>query len=245
MPGDFRCHRCEYSCAFPLPLRARGCGCTGHPAFPTPSISRANDSCTARAHRAAGRESMSEDKALLEITMASFRFERNNAARLACPGRSASRAALAAWCAAEPGSILPASPMGPGSAEQHTRVRALRGPSTASERCTRFPDRRGCPAFRERSRRVVAVLATAFVSVIFLYLTGAKVVAATVFRRNAFRNRRKWLAFRDRSSGLTQSSPHLCSCYFPVLTGTTGAAAAVRRHAFPDHLGSPRSRWLP
>jgi hypothetical protein len=38
MPGDFRCHRCEYSCAFCYHLRARGCGCTGHPAFPTPSL---------------------------------------------------------------------------------------------------------------------------------------------------------------------------------------------------------------
>ena len=37
MPGDFRCHRCEYSCAFYYHFRARGCGCTGHPAFPTPS----------------------------------------------------------------------------------------------------------------------------------------------------------------------------------------------------------------
>jgi hypothetical protein len=37
MPGDFRCHRCEYSCAFCYLLRARGCGCIGHPAFPTPS----------------------------------------------------------------------------------------------------------------------------------------------------------------------------------------------------------------
>jgi hypothetical protein len=35
MPGDFRCDRCEYSCAFSLlPSRTRGCGCIGHPAFP-------------------------------------------------------------------------------------------------------------------------------------------------------------------------------------------------------------------
>jgi hypothetical protein len=32
----------------------RGCGCNGHPAFPTPSIFGAKDSCTTRAHRAAG-----------------------------------------------------------------------------------------------------------------------------------------------------------------------------------------------
>jgi hypothetical protein len=31
----------------------RGCGCSGHPAFPTPSVFRARDSSTARAHRAA------------------------------------------------------------------------------------------------------------------------------------------------------------------------------------------------
>jgi hypothetical protein len=31
----------------------RGCGCSGHPAFPTPSF-EAGGSCTARAHRAAG-----------------------------------------------------------------------------------------------------------------------------------------------------------------------------------------------
>jgi hypothetical protein len=36
-------------------LRTRGCGCSGHPAFPTPSRG-AKDKCTARAHRAAGRE---------------------------------------------------------------------------------------------------------------------------------------------------------------------------------------------
>src|SRR6266704_921279 len=38
MPGDFRCLRCEYSCAYLIPQRTRGCGCIGHPAFPTPSV---------------------------------------------------------------------------------------------------------------------------------------------------------------------------------------------------------------
>src|SRR5258705_10389210 len=38
MPGDFRCLRCEHSCAYFTTQRARGCGCTGHPAFPTPSV---------------------------------------------------------------------------------------------------------------------------------------------------------------------------------------------------------------
>jgi hypothetical protein len=54
MPGDFRCYRCEYSCASALPLRTRGCGCTGHPAFPTPS-SRAKVFAKTRA-RSAPRE---------------------------------------------------------------------------------------------------------------------------------------------------------------------------------------------
>ena len=35
--GRFRCTR-RYSCASTTTQRARGCGCSGHPAFPTPSI---------------------------------------------------------------------------------------------------------------------------------------------------------------------------------------------------------------
>jgi len=35
--GRFRCTR-RYSCASTTTKRARGCGCSGHPAFPTPSI---------------------------------------------------------------------------------------------------------------------------------------------------------------------------------------------------------------
>src|ERR1700730_4940299 len=42
-----------------LPLHT-GCGCIGHPAFPAPSF-RANDSCTTRAHRAAGTERVCEN----------------------------------------------------------------------------------------------------------------------------------------------------------------------------------------
>jgi hypothetical protein len=37
MPDVIRCLRCEYSCPYSLPQRARGCGCIGHPAFPAPS----------------------------------------------------------------------------------------------------------------------------------------------------------------------------------------------------------------
>src|SRR6266852_3133729 len=39
-------------------LRTRGCGCSGHPAFPTPSIGR-EINATTRALRAAGREVVS------------------------------------------------------------------------------------------------------------------------------------------------------------------------------------------
>ena len=35
--GRFRCTRC-YSCAFYYTKCTRGCGCSGHPAFPTPSL---------------------------------------------------------------------------------------------------------------------------------------------------------------------------------------------------------------
>jgi hypothetical protein len=36
--GRFRCDCCEYSCAYFTTMRTRGCGCTGHPAFPAPSL---------------------------------------------------------------------------------------------------------------------------------------------------------------------------------------------------------------
>src|ERR1700676_522884 len=35
-------------------FRTRGCGCSGHPAFPAPSLSWANGFANTRAHRAAG-----------------------------------------------------------------------------------------------------------------------------------------------------------------------------------------------
>ncbi len=38
MPGRFRCTPSEYSCAFYL--CTRGYGCSGHPAFPAPSLLR-------------------------------------------------------------------------------------------------------------------------------------------------------------------------------------------------------------
>ena len=51
--GRFRCTR-RYSCASTTTKRARGCGCSGHPAFPTPSISRGRKiNALARAHRVA------------------------------------------------------------------------------------------------------------------------------------------------------------------------------------------------
>jgi hypothetical protein len=48
--GRFRCTRC-CSCASTTTKRARGRGCSGHPAFRTPSIFRARDSSTTRARR--------------------------------------------------------------------------------------------------------------------------------------------------------------------------------------------------
>src|SRR5271169_2705535 len=65
MPGRFRCTCGEYSCAFYL--CTRGYGCSGHPAFPAPSLedrpapSLLRDSVQAatRAYRVAGRERMS------------------------------------------------------------------------------------------------------------------------------------------------------------------------------------------
>src|SRR6202048_3985640 len=53
MPGVSRCDRGDYTRVLPTHC-TRGCGCNGHPAFPTPSW--ANGSCTTRAHRAARRE---------------------------------------------------------------------------------------------------------------------------------------------------------------------------------------------
>ena len=46
----FRCDRGDDTRVLPTHC-TRGCGCNGHPAFPTPSW--ANGSCTTRAHRAA------------------------------------------------------------------------------------------------------------------------------------------------------------------------------------------------
>src|ERR1700736_1982966 len=39
MPGVFRCDRGDDTRVLPT-LCARGCGCNGHPAFPTPSVGR-------------------------------------------------------------------------------------------------------------------------------------------------------------------------------------------------------------
>src|SRR5450631_254935 len=39
-----RCLRCEYSCAYLTPQRARGfCGCIGHPAYPAPSVCKGRE----------------------------------------------------------------------------------------------------------------------------------------------------------------------------------------------------------
>jgi hypothetical protein len=52
----FRCDRGDYTRVLPTHC-TRGCGCGGHPAFPTPSVFGAKESCTTRAHRAAGMRS--------------------------------------------------------------------------------------------------------------------------------------------------------------------------------------------
>ena len=53
MPGESGCTCGDYARVLIL-FCTRGCGCGGHPAFPTPSLIRgAHDSCTTRAHRAA------------------------------------------------------------------------------------------------------------------------------------------------------------------------------------------------
>src|SRR6202171_6855683 len=50
MPGDSGATVVTTLCLLPM---HRGCGCTVHPAFPTPSIPGAKDSRATRAHRAA------------------------------------------------------------------------------------------------------------------------------------------------------------------------------------------------
>ncbi len=58
MPGDFRCARC-YSCAYYHYKCTRGRGCSGHPAFPTPSLG-GEINATPRAPRAARTKSYLE-----------------------------------------------------------------------------------------------------------------------------------------------------------------------------------------
>jgi hypothetical protein len=53
MPGDPG-GPCGGYTRVPPTLRARGCGCSGHPAFPTPSVSRRKVPAKPRAQRAAG-----------------------------------------------------------------------------------------------------------------------------------------------------------------------------------------------
>jgi hypothetical protein len=53
--GRFRCLRCEHPCATFTTQRVRGCGCTGRPAFPTPSVSEKGEKVAANPGRAAPR----------------------------------------------------------------------------------------------------------------------------------------------------------------------------------------------
>src|ERR1700712_2075294 len=83
MPGDLgelavntRVHTC-------YPMRTRGCGCAWHPAFPTPSVLRANDPCTTRAHRAARSETRAS------MALAADNVYRHPAAKFGCFFKSA------------------------------------------------------------------------------------------------------------------------------------------------------------
>src|ERR1700756_3980844 len=53
MSGDFRWLAVNTRVHTYYPMRTRGCGCIGRPAFPTPSVFRAEINCKPRAHRAA------------------------------------------------------------------------------------------------------------------------------------------------------------------------------------------------
>ena len=58
MPGDFRCHRCEYSCAFYYYFAREAAGALGTRHSPRPLFTGRTIPATARAHRAAGRGCM-------------------------------------------------------------------------------------------------------------------------------------------------------------------------------------------
>ena len=53
MSGDFRWLAVNTRVHTYYPMRTRGCGCIGRPAFPTPSVFRAEINCKPRTHRAA------------------------------------------------------------------------------------------------------------------------------------------------------------------------------------------------
>src|ERR1700721_1349833 len=53
MSGDFRWLAVNPRVHTYYPMRTRGCGCIGRPAFPTPSVFRAEVNCKPRTHRAA------------------------------------------------------------------------------------------------------------------------------------------------------------------------------------------------
>jgi hypothetical protein len=56
MPGDLGATCGDYARVLHFTIRTRGCGCIGHPAFPTPSVGR-KVLCTTRAISAAGLRS--------------------------------------------------------------------------------------------------------------------------------------------------------------------------------------------
>src|ERR1700674_128617 len=64
MPGDFGATAVNTRVHLVLPIRTRGCGCTGHPAFPTPSFGR-------KIHQRLGRVARRELFPCLETVIAS------------------------------------------------------------------------------------------------------------------------------------------------------------------------------
>ena len=119
--------------------------------------------------------------------MALLRFVETTTHGLRAPD-AAQRAALAAWCAAEPG---------PSVWHNGSRLSGAARKSAAPRSGHETP---------VSSKRV-----------------GQRPVRTT-----------------NKNDAWSRYSPHLCSCYFPVLTGTTGAAATVvRSRAFPDRRECP------
>jgi len=75
----------------------RGCGCIGHPAFPTPSDFMGENSCTARAHHAAGMRS--------RVSSALWKFNRRTKTMSSRPSQRVARMRARWQAPREPGPI--------------------------------------------------------------------------------------------------------------------------------------------